>query len=162
MTASSSASTYFQNNAFGASAVGQVVALYDTILRDLRRALDAIADNDIERRVNSANHAIMVVGELQGVLDFERGGEPAKHLNSFYNISRALIIKACVHSERQQFEKVAEMFTTLRVAWSHVERTIAPAQPSERLRVSSQQQKMPQSISEDSDKISSSRGNWSA
>lgn len=161
MTASSSASTYFQNNVFGASALGQVVALYDTILRDLRRAMDAIADNDIERRVNSANHAIMVIGELQGVLDFERGGEPAKHLNGFYNITRALIIKASVHSERQQFEQVAEMFTKLRVAWSHAERTLAPDPPSERLRVSSQQQNRPQSISGDSENMTS-RGNWSA
>ncbi len=162
MSTSNSASAYFQNSVFGASAVGQVIALYDTILRDLRRAMDAIADNDVERRINSSNHAIMVIGELQGVLDFERGADPAKHLNSFYNVTRTLIINACAHSERQQFQEVAEMFTKLRVAWSHVERTIAPAQPSERLRVSSEQRNIPQSNPGDSEKTDNSRGNWSA
>jgi flagellar biosynthetic protein FliS len=140
----------------------QVIALYDTILRDLRPAMDAIADNDIARRLNSSNHAIMVIGKLQGVLDFERGAEPAKHLIGSYNVTRTLIMKACVHSERQQFEEIAEMFKKLRVAWSHVERTVAPAQPSERLRVSSEQRNIPQSIAGGSEKTGTSRGDWSA
>ena len=37
-----SAFAYHQNTAIGASPVGQVVALYDTILRDLHRASAAV------------------------------------------------------------------------------------------------------------------------
>jgi flagellin-specific chaperone FliS len=48
--------------------VGQVVALYDIIVRDLRRAVEAIDAKQIEARVNASNHALMVIGELQGVL----------------------------------------------------------------------------------------------
>src|SRR5208282_1182279 len=76
MNSHESASAYHQSAAFGATAVGQIIALYDRILRDLRQALAAVESARIEERVNSTNHALVVIGELQGVLDLERGGEP--------------------------------------------------------------------------------------
>src|SRR5271157_5817452 len=101
MTAHDSAFAYHQSSAFGASPVGQVVALYDTILRDLHRATAAIDTGEIEKRCNSINHALTVIGELQGVLDFERGGEPAQNLNNFYNVTRVMITQAGVTSSRE-------------------------------------------------------------
>ena len=73
-----SARAYRQATAFGASPVGQVVALYDALLRDLHKATTAIAAGHVESRVAAANHALTIIGELQGVLDFEHGGEPAR------------------------------------------------------------------------------------
>jgi flagellar secretion chaperone FliS len=131
------ASQYFQGTAVGASAMGQVVALYDTILRDLRRAMEATASKQIEKRINAANHAIIVIGELQGVLDFERGGEVASTLSSFYSVSRAMIAQAATHGSLQKFEEAISMFARVRAAWSHVERTVAASEPTSQLRVSS-------------------------
>src|SRR5882672_157839 len=70
---------YQQSTASAASSVGQVVALYDRILRDIRGAISAIGAGQIENRVNSLNHALTIIGELQGVLDHERGGEAARN-----------------------------------------------------------------------------------
>ena len=69
MSPNDSAFAYHQSTAFGAAALGQVIALYDTILRDFHRAMAAIGAGQIEKRVNALNHALIVVGELQGVLD---------------------------------------------------------------------------------------------
>jgi flagellar biosynthetic protein FliS len=140
MNTHDSASAYFQSTACGASAVGQVVALYDIIVRDLRRAIDAVTSNQIEKRVNASNHALMVIGELQGVLDFARGGETALRLNSFYTVTRVMVTQASNTSSRAQFQELIAMFARLRAAWSHVERTVAPAEPTERLRISSKTQ----------------------
>jgi len=137
MNSRDSASAYQQSTAVGATAVGQVIALYDTILRDLRRAIAAIEGGRIEDRVNSSNHALVVIGELQGVLDFQRGGEAARNLNSFYNVTRAMTTHASMRSSREEFQQLASMFARLRAAWSQVERTIAPAEPRNRLRISS-------------------------
>ena len=140
MNARDTASAYFRSTASGATAVGQVVALYDIIVRDLRRAVEAIGAKQIEARVNAANHALMVVGELQGVLDFERGGETARNLKRFYTVARALITEASIHSSCEKFQELISMFARLRSAWSQVERTVAPSDPTERLRISSKTQ----------------------
>ncbi|HKM65572.1 MAG TPA: flagellar protein FliS [Candidatus Acidoferrum sp.] len=131
------ATAYHHTAGSSATAVGQIIALYDTIVRDLRRSAAAVEAGQVEERVNNANHALIVIGELQGVLDFERGGEAARHLSSFYNVARALTTEACTTSSREKILEVAAMFARLRAAWSHVERTISPAEPTERARISS-------------------------
>ena len=131
---------YQQSTASAASSVGQVVALYDRILRDLRGAIAAIGSGQIENRVNSLNHALTIIGELQGVLDFQRGGEAARNLNSFYTITRAMVTDAGVTSSVDQLQGLVSMFARLRAAWAHVERAVTPSEPTERLRVSTRPQ----------------------
>ena len=135
-----SAVAYQQFSAFSGSAVGQVVALYDRILRDLRQAIQALQAGQIEKRVGSLNHALTIIGELQGVLDFERGGDVAKQLNSFYNVTRAMVMQAGVSSSLATLEELVAMFTRMRAAWAKAESTVAPAEPTQRLRISSQPQ----------------------
>lgn len=60
------ASAYQPSTASAASSVGQVVALYARILRDFRSVIAAIGAEHIENRVNSLNHALTIIGELQG------------------------------------------------------------------------------------------------
>ncbi len=136
MNSHESASAYHQSTGFGATAVGQIIALYDTILRDLRKASAAIESGEIEQRVNSSNHALIVIGELQSVLDFERGGTSAQILDSFYNVSRAMLTEASILSSREKFQELITMFARLRAAWSVAESVVAPSEPADRLRIS--------------------------
>ena len=55
---------YQHASAGGASPVGNIVALYDTILRDFRRALAALTVGDVETRVYELNHALTVIAHL--------------------------------------------------------------------------------------------------
>jgi flagellar protein FliS len=155
---------YQQSTASAASSVGQVVALYDRVLRDLRSAIAAIGAGQIENRVNSLNHALTIIGELQGVLDFQRGGEAARNLNSFYTVTRAMVTDAGVTSSLDLLQELVSMFARLRAAWAHVERTVAPSEPTQRLRVSTKAQAVqPQNISPSADKSSGAgNGGWRA
>ena len=132
-----SAFAYRQSTAFGAIPVGQVVALYDTILRDIHRATHALAAGQIEQRVAAVNHALLVLGELQGVLDFERGGEPARHLDSFYKVVRDLLVQASMNESHEKFQEVVAMVTRIRSAWAQIERSVPSPGAPERLRISS-------------------------
>jgi flagellar secretion chaperone FliS len=138
MSTDDSAFAYHQSTAFGASAVGQVVALYDTILRDFHRATAAIDAGEIEKRINAFNHALMVVGELQGVLDFERGGQAARNLSDFYTVARTVIMRASMTGSREKVQELVRMFTRIRAAWAKAERTTGAAEPTQRLRISSE------------------------
>ena len=140
MNTTESAIAYQQATALSGSAVGQVVALYDRILRDLRQGILAVEAGNIERRVNAVNHALTIIGELQGVLDFEHGGQVARNLNSFYNVARAMLMRAGVESSVESLNELVSMFSRVRAAWAQVERTVAPSEPTQRLRISSKPQ----------------------
>ncbi len=121
MKDSSAIFAYQQSSAHGASPVGQVVALYDTILRDFRRALAAIENSDVQARVFETNHALSVVAHLENVLDHERGGEAAIHLSGFYKVTRALIMEASVNSSSEALGRLIEIYGSVRDAWRQAE-----------------------------------------
>ena len=164
MSTRDTAFAYQQSTAFAASSVGQVVALYDRILRDFRAAIAAIGSGEIEHRVNSLNHALTIIGELQGVLDHERGGEAARNLNSFYTVTRGMVLEAGVKCSVDRLQELVSMFARLRAAWAHAESTVAPSEPTEQLRVSSQAQAQhAQTISPPPDhRVGTETGGWRA
>jgi flagellar secretion chaperone FliS len=112
-----------------------------------RGAIAAIGAGQIENRVSSLNHTLTIIGELQGVLDFQRGGEAARNLNSFYTVAGAMVTEAGVSSSVELLQELVSMFARIRAAWAHVERTVTPSEPTERLRESTRpQSRNPQSI----------------
>jgi len=120
--------SYQQASANGASPVGQVIALYDTILRDFGRALAALKAGDIENRVLELNHAIVVIGYLQYVLDHERGGEPAKAFAQFYSVMRGMIVEANFKATPESIEELIELFSGVRQAWYQLEQLSSAGQ----------------------------------
>jgi len=122
-------SEYRQTSLMGTSALGQVVALYQAILRDFHSALAAHARGQIENRVKAMNHALAVVAELQGVLDFEKGGAVAEQLDRFYKVGQAEILKVCTAPSREGFERLIAMYKPVCVAWQTVSKQL-PATPA--------------------------------
>jgi len=153
---------YQRINAHSASALGQVVALYDGILRDFRRAIAAIEANDVENRVGSLNHALTIIAELQGVLDFEKGGKPAKTLQSFYNVARPMVLEASMTVSREKLRELIDMFTSVRNAWATAEKTVAPTDPTERFRITAGVAASQQPRSAPAAPGESHSGGWSA
>jgi flagellar secretion chaperone FliS len=119
------ASAYRQVSVTVANPAGQILKLYERIIQDLRDALEANKANKIERRVASLNHALLIIAELEGVLDFERGGQVAQHLRGFYRVARGLILQANIRATAQSIEEIIQMFLPLREAWQQVESDVA-------------------------------------
>jgi flagellar protein FliS len=124
MNNNSPASAYQQSAAHGASPVGRVVALYDTLLRDFRRALAAQEASQIETRVFELNHALTVIAHLRSVLDHQRGGEAAARLSRLYEVTHSMILEANISGTRTTLLKLIEMFGGLRQAWEQAERQL--------------------------------------
>jgi flagellar protein FliS len=121
MNYSEIASLYRDDSARGINPVGLVVKLYDAVLEDFRRAMNAAGAGDIAGRTASVNHALQVISELQSVLDHERGGEISLRLNGLYNVTRAMLTEANLRSTPQHFQKLIEMYVPLRQAWKQAE-----------------------------------------
>jgi flagellar protein FliS len=119
------AALYRQVSTRGASPVGLVVQLYDIIFSDLQRALEALAAGDIERRTAKLSHALLVIAELQNTLDHERGGEVARRLKNFYNVTRGMILEANIRCSAEAIQKIMDLYMPLRQAWQQVEQEIS-------------------------------------
>ncbi|MFZ0814506.1 MAG: flagellar export chaperone FliS [Candidatus Sulfotelmatobacter sp.] len=120
-------SSYREAVVRGASPMRLVLCLYEQAIEDLRRAAAAMADGNIETRTRLINHAHMVIGQLQGTLDMERGGMVARNLERFYVLLRAGLLDAQGKQSRNILEQQISQLTTVYEAWQEVERRTLPS-----------------------------------
>lgn len=100
----------------GANLVGLIVALYDTLAGDLKRASEAISRGDIEGRCKESNHAILVLGHLESWID---SGDPAlgATLSQFYAYLRGEILRAQSDHSGVRLEALIPLVLDTRAAW---------------------------------------------
>jgi len=126
-------STYREAVVRGASPVRLVISLYEQAIEDLRCAVIALEKGDIEARTRGINHALMVIAQLQGSLDMERGADVARNLAHFYSIVRSGLVEAQAKQSTALLERQISQLATVHEAWLEVERaTAAPeSQPQQ-------------------------------
>jgi flagellar protein FliS len=113
----------------GASTIGLMIALFDTLAGDLRRAAVALHNNDIQTRCNELNHATLVLAQLESWLDLKNGGESAQTLSRFYAYLRAKMIEASASKSAKILEAQIDMILHVRSSWQQLD--APPAQVSE-------------------------------
>lgn len=123
-------SSYRETTVRGASPVRLVICLYEQAIDDLRRAVLALDKDDIEARTTHMNHALLVIAQLQGTLDMERGGAVARNLARFYGALRGGLIEAQQKQSSRILEQQIAQLATVHEAWLEVERATAAAPPS--------------------------------
>jgi len=122
-------SSYREAAVRGASPVRLVICLYEQAIEDLRQAVLALEKGDIEARTRGINHALMVIAQLQGSLDMERGGDVAKNLARFYNVVRAGLGEAQMKQSARILEQQIAQLVVVYEAWLEVERATATPKP---------------------------------
>jgi len=105
----------------GASGFGLLIALYDTLAGNLRRAADAQRNNDIEKRCQEINHALLVVGYLEDWIDRGSGGELAQKLVAFYATMRKKLIEAQARKSPELLEEQMNLVLSIRGNWQDLE-----------------------------------------
>ena len=105
----------------GASGFGLLIALYDTLAGDLRRAADAQRRNDIQKRCDEANHALLVIGYLEDWIDRESGGELSQKLVIFYSSLRRIVVEAQAKQSAEMLEEQMALVLAIRGTWHDLE-----------------------------------------
>lgn len=113
--------SYRKAQANGASKVGLVIALYETIIADLAAAVAALRQGDIEKRSAELQHALTALGYLQGKLNHEQGGGPAQALDNFYCLMRANIMEGHLKASVPILDSVIGHMTQICDAWRQVD-----------------------------------------
>jgi flagellar protein FliS len=112
----------------GASPIGLMIALFDTLVGDFRRAANALRKKEIETRCRELDHATLVLGQLENWLDLKNGGESAATLARFYAYLRAKMMQAAVTQSATLLEAQIDMILHVRSAWQQLD-TAAPSAP---------------------------------
>ncbi len=120
---------YRKTAAASAGGMGILIALYDTLAGDLRRAADAERRNDIEQRCREARHALLVIAHLEDRISRGSGGELAERLKLLYASLRRKIVEAQAKHSAVTFEQQMAVVLKLREQWQRMEEKQASAGP---------------------------------
>src|ERR1700728_890254 len=129
MTMSTTEMSYRRLAIQGASPIGLMIALFDRLAGDLRRAAAALRNNDIETRCKELNHATLVLGQLEDWVDVKNGGESAQPLRRFYACLRAKMFEAAGRKSAKLLETQIDMILLVRSSWQQLD--VPPPQVSE-------------------------------
>jgi flagellar protein FliS len=105
----------------GASPVRLTVLLYEQVIQDLTRAIDAITQRKAENCAHELNHATSVVGYLHATLNPNAGASVTRNLGRFYTMIREKLLEAQVRSSREILEELRGHMLDVREAWLKVE-----------------------------------------
>lgn len=98
----------------------QVVMLYDGAIKFLHLTATDIEAGEIAHKAEHVNRALDILNYLQGVLDFERGGEAAKTLDNLYTLVSMQVLQASAKLDAAGMRRAAELLAPVRDSWNVV------------------------------------------
>ena len=113
---------YREAASLGAGPVGVVVLLYDRLVQDIHNAAAAMKSNEVEGRTEYLNHALLILQQLQGRLDFATGRDIAGQLDTFYSVIRGKLLEAQIRQSPDLLLAQAQAITQVREGWAEIER----------------------------------------
>lgn len=108
----------------------QIVMLYDGAIKFLRLAATDIESGDLVAKGEHTNRALDIIGYLQSILDYERGGEVAPVLNTLYLSVTTDTLRASAHLDSALMRRTAELLVPVRNAWANNAKATAPTTAS--------------------------------
>jgi flagellar protein FliS len=108
---------YREASVQSASSVELVIMLYDMLIEDIRGAIDALREDNVEKRGEESKHGMLVLQQLQGSLDFEHGGETAIALERFYTMVRGKLLEAHLKSSLELMGEQIRLLLEVRDTW---------------------------------------------
>src|SRR5271166_1537634 len=117
---------YRESAVRGATPIALVVILFDAAIDDMRRAVTAIKSSDIEERATAIRHAMLVLQQLQGTLDFEKGGQVARQFEQFYNLIRAKLLESQLRNSPEIMQQQIQFMSEVRDCWVEAEKQQQP------------------------------------
>jgi len=111
---------YEQTQVVTSSGVQLIVLLYDAAIQSIELARRAIQSGDVKGKARFLGRAIAVVGELNNVLDYEKGGDIARSLNRLYDYMLMELVAANARSNEELLTGPHRCLSTLREAWREI------------------------------------------
>jgi len=113
--------TYRQIDVVGRTAEADgpalVQLLYEELIAALRAAAWAVEHAQYAKKGERITRATAILFALEAGLDFDKGGDVANNLASFYTGTRRAIVDASIGSDPTPFRDVADSLAEIAQAW---------------------------------------------
>jgi flagellar secretion chaperone FliS len=133
----------YQNSAYGASSLGGyleqkalsagplelVAMLYAKAISELQEARRQLAARNISLRSKAISKACDVIGELDGSLNMEAGGELSVRLRSLYRYCLVRLLDANMQQADEPLVEVLGLLATLSEGWQSIAKSEATIEP---------------------------------
>jgi flagellar protein FliS len=93
-----------------------VILCYEEAISSLKVAKEKLFAQEYEAKGKAVQKALDILNELRGALDFEKGGQIARNLDSLYAFWTQHIIKAGLSRDPKQFDPVISMLGEIKSA----------------------------------------------
>jgi flagellar protein FliS len=114
------AKAYFQTQVSTTTQGDLLIMLYDGAIKFLNQAKDKIEAKDYAQKGILISRAIDVIGELDGSLNGEKGGEVAKSLHQLYFYCNTRLLKANLEMDTSIVDEVIRILEGLRDAFRQI------------------------------------------
>lgn len=101
----------------GATYIGLLLVVYDTMAEDLRRAGQAVERADIQARCDATNHALLLLGHLESWVASLDDPTLQTSLLQFYSYLRSQAMHLQISSHAGGFFELARLVGETRAAW---------------------------------------------
>ncbi len=98
----------------------QIVMLYDGAIKFLRRAASDIEADDIAAKGEHTGRALDILGYLQSILDFDKGGDVAPVLDRLYASITTLTMRASTTLDARVMNQAADLLVPVRDSWTTI------------------------------------------
>ena len=94
-----------------------VLTVLDATLARLNTARACIEHKEIRRKAGLLHSSVILIAELRGSLDLEKGGQLAQNLSDLYEYMTRRLIHANLNNDLAAVAEVASLLGELREAW---------------------------------------------
>jgi flagellar secretion chaperone FliS len=110
-----------------------VLTVLDATLARLSTARACIEHKETRRKAGLLHSAVILVAELRGSLDLDRGGQLAQNLSDLYEYMSRRLIHANLNDDVAAVTEVASLLGEIREAWAAIGPQVRPASPASRM-----------------------------
>ncbi len=97
-----------------------VIMCYDGAIFNLKMAKERYIEKNYEAKASALSKAMLIIGELNGALDLEKGGDIAKNLKSIYEYVIRRLTEGDMHGDLTAFDESIHMLEELGSAWKEI------------------------------------------
>jgi flagellar protein FliS len=116
----SNLTSYLEHKALSASPLELVAMIYSKAISELREARRHLADRSIALRSQAISKACDAIGELDGSLNMEAGGELALRLRGLYRYCITRLLDANLQQADEPLAETLGLMTTLSEGWQNL------------------------------------------
>lgn len=110
--------------------IQQVIMLYDGAMKFFSQAAADIEAGDLRSKAEHSTRALDIVGYLQSILDFEKGGDVAAALDRLYADVSATALRASARLDAASMRRAAALLAPVRDSWVANASAATPSTPS--------------------------------